>query len=752
MGRLATMVLVLSTIGCAESAGAAGEDSGTEPGGDLAVEAAVETAEPGDLPEGEATADVAEAAPEAGTEEASDLPTEGVVDPIVPTPAASCAKCFVLADDAWDGVAKVSVPTKTDFSQVVDTLTYAFRPWIRFRTPHPGVVKRLFFYQGGDAGTVTLHLSLGVPGGHSPCVDEAKGDDKYPAGPVHAVEVAGTAGWRAVDVATDGLHVGAYDEFFVMFDMTDGARVGLQAAMAVAPGDYTVQGGLIADAPGDALDCFASQSAFTDADGKTMSWLVRAEIEADEVRTTHDFADAGAAGPAFGGQAAFGDCDGDGDDDLLAGGVLWRNDGAGGFTDITQAAGLAGLGGETLWGDYDNDGKRDILAVGGVARLFRNTGDCTFVETTAASGIVIDASSQGVAWVDADNDGLLDFYAASYGTLADPEVAAHDFFFHNNGDGTFSDRSQELGILEGPARHGRGVAVVDYDGDGWPDIYVGNYRLDPNQFWHNLAGTAFVDVAKATGVQGTWHFPSSYGHTIGPSFGDLDGDGRIDLVVPNLAHPRFLAISDPTWIDLARADATFDAFHGADRGIPYDETHSDSVLFDVDNDGDLDLFLTSVYEGRRSQLYANDGHAQFQDVTYAAGILHLNGWGAAAADVDGDGRVDLVANRLFRNQVQNGNHWLEVRLQGGATPGAAGGAKRSNRDAVGAVVTVTVGGLTLVRQVEGGTGVGCQNSATLHFGLGADAKATQVDVRWPSGGVTTVKDVVGGQVLALTEP
>jgi len=294
--------------------------------------------------------------------------------------------------------------------------------------------------------------------------------------------------------------------------------------------------------------------------------------------------------------------------------------------------------------------------------------------------------------------------------------------------------------------------VADCDGEQVPDSYVGNNRLDQNLLWNNQAGEGFKDVSLKAGVKGDLTF-NSWGHTIGPSFGDLDGDALIDLVVPNLDHPRFHEFSDPTTLYYNNGDGTFTGFESqpfepTPKGVIYDETHSHSVLFDIDNDGDLDLFLTSVYEGRRSYLYENDGAGVFADSEYKAGIRHFNGWGAAFADVDGDGDGDLVANRLFRNELAPSNY-LKLKLVGGAKPGEENGL--SNRDAIDAVVTVQVGDSTILRQVEGRNGVGCQNSSVLHFGLGKATQADLVTIQWPSGEKSELKNVAGNQILTVEE-
>jgi hypothetical protein len=672
-----------------------------------------------------------------GNDTGTDAPTDAsphvdLPEQIVDAPGSGCDTCFLAVNETWDGVEEPGFPKEADYTSVYEGQTFFLRPYSRIRMPHPGKVARLYVLTSG-AGKIEMRLSSGFPGGHYPCLDENSGEDKYPVGPAFVMETTAEQGWRVFDVSAADYSALGYDELFAIFRQEGDARVGLFSPVPQMPGDYSDYGGLIADAPADGMECFPTMSVFEGTMGGTMAWVIRAEIEASEVIDDKGFLDEGAAGLNVGGHAAFGDYDNDGDDDLLSNGTLWRNDGTGTFENVTEEALLAGLGGETVWGDYDNDGWRDILGVGGAPSLFHNEGDGTFTNVTADSGISIDASSQGVSWLDVDADGFLDFYAASYGTLADSEIPTRDFLFINKGDGTFYDFTETAGIPVSGTKlyHGRGVCVADYDQDGDQDVYVGNYRLDPNQLWQNQGGLAgFIDVAYNAGVKGFFQL-GGWGHTIGPSFGDLDGNGLIDLVVPNLAHPRFFYFSDKTTVYLNKGDGTFSAAEAPAAGILYDETHSDSVLFDADNDSDLDVFLTSVYEGRRAYLYANDGTGKFTDVTYAAGILQFNGWGAAAADVDDDGDEDLVAYRLFRNQADNGNHFLRIKLTGAATPGGPTGL--SNRDAIGAAVVVTAGGKTLFRQVEGGTGVGCQNSATLHFGLGSTDTVDSVKVLWPSG-------------------
>ena len=682
-------------------------------------------------------------------------PTHVLDEETVADAEPGCEDCYLAIHDGWTGDYDVVYPQQNNYDfQDGDTTIY-FTPWMRYRVPHPGTISRILVYTAG-AGAISLHLSTGFPGGHYPCLSEDSGADPYMVYKPFVMEVTEEPGWRAFDVSAAAHTMLGYDELFVIFDQLEDARVGLVYPSEVAQGDYKVYGGLIGDPPGDQMQCFPSMSNFTDNYESPLVWLMRAEVLSEQVVDKHIFADQGADGPKVGGHASFGDFDNDGDEDFLSNGSLWANDGSGKFENISEEAQLAGLGGETVWGDYDNDGFRDILGVGGADTLFHNNGDGTFTNVTEEAGLApMQANNQGVVWVDVDGDGYLDFYAGSYGTLEDGEKATRDYFFYNNGDGTFTDANEAFGLPTTPIYyHGRGVCVSDYDQDGDPDIYVGNYRLDPNQLWNNLGGLdGFEDVAWDAGVKGMFE-QGAWGHAIGPGWADLDNDGLFDIVLANLAHPRFYTFSDPTTLHFNNGDGTFtpyesEPFVPPEKGILYDETHSDTTMFDYDNDGDVDIFLTSVYEGRRSQLYANDGTGYFVDTTYEAGIRHFNGWGAGAGDIDNDGDQDLVAHRLFLNQQENGNHYLKVKLVGGATVDGPNGF--SNRDAIGAVVTVKIGDKLQVRQVEGGTGVGCQNSSILHFGLGADASVDSVLVDWPSGMQSDLGQTDADQTILIEE-
>ncbi len=445
-------------------------------------------------------------------------------------------------------------------------------------------------------------------------------------------------------------------------------------------------------------------------------------------------------------QVAWGDYDHDGWDDLMTNGpTLYHNNGDGSFTNVTTDAGLDGMSSSgVLWGDYDNDGCLDFFGMysgnGAADILVHSNCDGTFTDVTLESGIDdsqedVDCNADGLpehsptpgaAWVDVDSDGYLDLYLANY-ECSDPYEFYEDRLFRNNGDGTFADWSQDHG-LTGMDLAGRGVSPVDVDRDGDTDIFVSNYRLTQNLMYENLDGDQLANRAIPWGLAGEW-ISGAYGHTIGSAWIDLENDGDWDLIEANLAHPRYYHFSDLTMVLRNDGDQAFEDI-AAEAGIHYRETHSNPTVQDFDNDGDWDLFVTCVYDGRFSELYLNDGSGSFTQANYESGAIVHNGWGSAASDYDNDGDVDLLAYDLFRNDTAAaGNHFVQVRAIGGLT---------ANWAALGAVVEVDVSGQTLMSHVSGGSGTGCQDSQYLSFGLGEATEIEAIRVTYPGGAAVEV--------------
>jgi len=403
------------------------------------------------------------------------------------------------------------------------------------------------------------------------------------------------------------------------------------------------------------------------------------------------------------------DFDGDGLPDLLAGSDLYRNDSGRGFTRVTEEAfgdGSGGTGG--LWGDIDRDGRPDLVTSGNPVRVWLQRGH-GFEDRTDSLGIEpTDALVEGVGLVDWNADGWLDLYLASYESgLGEGTEDA----FYLGGPGGFRECLDSLGMVPflGEPLCGRGVSPCDFDRDGDVDVFVSDYRLQENLLWENTSSGA-TNSALTLGVAG--HEKDGWwGHTIGSAWGDADGDGDWDLFSANLAHPRYIGISDRSELLLREAEGFRDV--RAESGIRYEETHSNPVWGDFDDDGLLDLYVTSVYEGRRSFLYrCTDSAPSYAEVGFLSGSRVFDGWGAAAADFDLDGRLDLAVGTghgpvLLRN-VTHGGHWLLVRV---IPPGGV------NPSGLGCVVEATQGDAVLLRQVPGGSGTTSQDDALLHFGL-----------------------------------
>jgi tetratricopeptide (TPR) repeat protein len=495
-------------------------------------------------------------------------------------------------------------------------------------------------------------------------------------------------------------------------------------------------------------------------EGEPDPW--RAFAKRDGVATFTDVTEAAGLKGVAGGRVAWGDYDGDGAEDLLINGRrLFRNDGHGVFRETTAEAGLDNPGGNGgVWADIDNDGRLDLFTMGSgradvagsSGRVWMNRGDGTLREAAAMwpSGLTHGAPTEGAGWGDFDRDGYVDLYLANYEKPTDHAVGlaicTPDHLLRNVAGRRFEDVTTAAGIVSAEPMCGRGVAWADYDRDGFPDILVTNYRFDPNFLWRNLGNGRFENTARAAGVEGEEQ-EGAFGHSIGAEWADFNRDGAPDLFIANLAHPRYIGYSDVGQFlvsDGAPSPRFTDRFD--DAGFAFDETMSEPSWGDYDNDGDLDLYLTSIYPDRRSTLYRNDGAGRFTDVTWLAGAGVDNGWGAAYADIDADGDLDLLVGsgegvRLLRNDG-HAAHWLHVRAVG----------TTSNRSAIGANVTVTAGSLRQTAEVQGGKGTGNQHSLPVEFGLGSWGRPVAVEVSFPSGRTRRLTGVKADRLLTVTEP
>ena len=488
----------------------------------------------------------------------------------------------------------------------------------------------------------------------------------------------------------------------------------------------------------DAFNYLAQACVLSDAFDPESNPLAAREVEPGVI--FEDLTEAFGLGSLKVNRVAVGDYDNDGDPDLCFSGRLFRNEQGQQFVEVTKDVGILVRGTSALFGDLDNDGDLDLLLPAQPhPHLLVNTGRSggfSFLNRTAAAGLdqlKVESAPEGAALVDLDGDGWLDFYLAAYegGSLSS---AHRDHLVRNNGDGTFADVSETRGTLNVEPMCGRGVTASDFDQDGDLDLYISNYRLNPNFMFQNDGQGGFTEESLALGVQGQ---PGQsglyYGHTIGSCFGDVDNDGDLDLFTANLAHPRFVrqGFSNLSMLYInggAENGYRFTEERQA-RGIRFQETHSDPALIDFDNDGDLDLSITCVYEGVPSSLYQNDGQGHYAPVTFRSRAVAFNGWGQAWFDVDDDGDLDLLIGsssgcRFFRN-TGNQNSWLKIQLAG----------KQGNRSGIGARIELeTLKGdppLRLVRELCGGRGTSSQDGQTVHFGLGDYRGKVRLTVTWP---------------------
>ena len=453
--------------------------------------------------------------------------------------------------------------------------------------------------------------------------------------------------------------------------------------------------------------------------------------------------------------------------------ALYRNNGDGTFRDATRSAGVQGEGFSVgvAVGDFDNDGWEDLY-IGGVNKnvLYRNNGDGTFTDVTEQAGATgHDRHGKklwtvAAAWLDYDNDGFLDLFASNYcdwspdtelvcgGIDSEARTYCHpDSYrgqppqlYRNLGDGTFSDVSVETGVGHVLGK-GMGLAVADYDGDGYQDVFVANDN-SRNFLFHNQGNGKFREEGIPLGV--AFNGDGRYISGMGADFRDFDGDGLPDIVMTGLKRETF---------ELFRniGGQYFDDASAATNIIALSRRWSgwSCGFADFDNDGNRDIFTANgdldIGGSQPNRVFRNGGEGSFADVSdhedagLVAARLHR---GAAFADFNNDGRLDIAVTALnqspalLMNETLAG-HWLQLKLDG----------RESNRSALGARVTARAAGRVQVAWVANSVGYASASDLRVHFGLGKAVRVEEIQIEWPSGQVQTMRDVAADQILRIVE-
>ncbi len=499
----------------------------------------------------------------------------------------------------------------------------------------------------------------------------------------------------------------------------------------------------------------------------------------------------------MGSGAAFADIDNDGDLDLYIvniprpltqdasvgteTNVLYRNNGDGTFTDITDSAGVGhhGYGMGCVFADYDGDGNLDLYVTNyGANVLYRNNGDGTFSDVTKTAGVSCELWSTGAAFADVDGDTDLDLYVCNYVTYdlekleqmqeeslqsgkpvpsaLNPHVfePQDNVFYENNGDGTFSDVTAEVGIA---APGGRSMQCMfsDFDNDNDLDLYVAN-DTSVNYVYRNDGNGAFTDVSNES-------WAADFRGSMGLTAGDYDADGDIDIFISHWVDEentlyRNLLKEDPSSGHIRFVDESYSAMLAE---VSIKLIGWGTALFDYDNDGDLDIFVTNgstfqelkqpeVLIPQIDALYRNDGDGSFSDVSETSGITTLPtrvGRGATFGDYDNDGDIDIfVVNNhapptLLRNDGGNRNAWLHVELIG----------IDGNRNAIGAKIQLKTAERTQIREVYAGESYMSANSFIVEFGVGNNTQIETLQVTWLNGDVQKLHNIPVNQRVRVKQ-
>jgi len=444
------------------------------------------------------------------------------------------------------------------------------------------------------------------------------------------------------------------------------------------------------------------------------------------------------------------------------------------FEDVTERAGVAGVGygmGVAV-GDYDNDGYEDLYVTGyGHNTLYHNNGNGTFTDVTAEAGVGGSGWSTSATWVDYDNDGKLDLIVARYLTWDFTDIWCGErqeghraychpdifkpitFLLYHNEDGKhFREVSRQAGLTK-PGK-GLGVAIADYDHDGYPDIFVANDSM-PEFLFHNKRNGTFEEVGLESEVAVDGDGRTYAG--MGVDFADYNNDGWPDLIITDLGNEKYATYTNSrdgsfTYASYTNGIARMTLLHSG-WGVRF---------MDYDNDGWKDLFIAQghvldtidistpgLHYKEPPLLARNTGHG-FVDVSKNSGAMFEEKWaarGLALGDLDDDGREDVVITTtngpayILRNETQAANHWLAVKLVG----------TKSNRDGIGAAIQLTNSQGIQYQTVTTGGSYCSASDVRAHFGLGPDTRVRDIEIRWPSGIVSHLRDIAADQIVTVKE-